>query len=164
MPIFSPTDFAKEQVQAVQDYSLLAGRSISNLFAQPRYFGRHAVAGRPDRRRLAAHRGADRLLHRRGAGAADLQHAAAVRLAVADRPTGVALDGARTRPGADGLDGRRPQLQRHGQRTGLHEGDRADRRHARHGRRSIQEAGDAARDRQRWSCCSSSASSPTWWD
>lgn len=39
MPIFSLTDFAKEQVQAVQDYSLLAGRSISNLFAQPRYFG-----------------------------------------------------------------------------------------------------------------------------
>ena len=39
MPIFSLTDFAKEQVQAVQDYSLLAGRSITNLFSQPRYFG-----------------------------------------------------------------------------------------------------------------------------
>ncbi len=38
MPIFSPTEFAKEQVQAVQDYSLLAGRSLSNLFAHPRYF------------------------------------------------------------------------------------------------------------------------------
>ena len=38
MPIFSPTDFAKEQVQAVQDYSLLAGRSLSNVFARPRYF------------------------------------------------------------------------------------------------------------------------------
>ena len=40
MPIFSLTDFAKEQVQAVQDYSLLAGRSISNIFAQPRYLRR----------------------------------------------------------------------------------------------------------------------------
>jgi phospholipid/cholesterol/gamma-HCH transport system permease protein len=38
MPIFSVTDFAKEQVMAVQDYSLLAGRSISNLFTPPRYF------------------------------------------------------------------------------------------------------------------------------
>ena len=38
MPIFSPTEFAKEQVQAVQDYSLLAGRSLSNVFARPRYF------------------------------------------------------------------------------------------------------------------------------
>lgn len=38
MPLFSPTEFAKEQVLAVQEYSLLAGRSISNVFAQPRYF------------------------------------------------------------------------------------------------------------------------------
>ena len=37
MPIFSPTEFAKEQVLAVQDYSLLAGRSLSNIFARPRY-------------------------------------------------------------------------------------------------------------------------------
>ena len=37
MPIFSPTEFAKEQVQAVQDYSLLAGRSISNVLTKPRY-------------------------------------------------------------------------------------------------------------------------------
>ncbi len=39
MGTFSFTDFAKEQVQAVQDYSLLAGRSISNIFTRPRYFG-----------------------------------------------------------------------------------------------------------------------------
>src|ERR1700740_3482283 len=39
MPIFSLTDFAKEQVQAVQDYSLLATRSLTNLFSQPRYCG-----------------------------------------------------------------------------------------------------------------------------
>ncbi len=38
MPIFSLNDFAKEQVTAVQDYSLLAGRSISNVFGHPRYF------------------------------------------------------------------------------------------------------------------------------
>ena len=32
------TDAVKERVVAVQDYSLLAGRSLSNLFAQPRYY------------------------------------------------------------------------------------------------------------------------------
>ncbi|HXM23528.1 MAG TPA: ABC transporter permease [Terriglobales bacterium] len=35
---FSPTEFVKETVQSVQDYSLLAGRSVANLFLQPRYF------------------------------------------------------------------------------------------------------------------------------
>jgi phospholipid/cholesterol/gamma-HCH transport system permease protein len=38
MELTSPTNFAKETVQAVQDYSQLAGQSISNLFRQPRYF------------------------------------------------------------------------------------------------------------------------------
>jgi phospholipid/cholesterol/gamma-HCH transport system permease protein len=38
MPIFSPIEIAKENVEAVQDYSLLAGRSLSNIFAHPRYF------------------------------------------------------------------------------------------------------------------------------
>ena len=38
MPIFSPIDIAKENVEAVQDYSLLAGRSLSNIFGHPRYF------------------------------------------------------------------------------------------------------------------------------
>lgn len=37
MAIFSVTDIVKEQIQAVQDYSLLAGRSIANIFARPRY-------------------------------------------------------------------------------------------------------------------------------
>ena len=32
------TDIAKENVEAVQEYSLLAGRSLTNLFAQPRYY------------------------------------------------------------------------------------------------------------------------------
>jgi len=38
MPIFSPADIAKDKIQAVQDYSLLVGRSISNIFGHPRYF------------------------------------------------------------------------------------------------------------------------------
>ena len=39
MELISPAEFAKEQVKAVQDYSLLAARSIANLFSHPRYFG-----------------------------------------------------------------------------------------------------------------------------
>jgi phospholipid/cholesterol/gamma-HCH transport system permease protein len=35
--LISPTEIAKEQVEAVQSYSLLAGRSLSNLFRHPRY-------------------------------------------------------------------------------------------------------------------------------
>jgi phospholipid/cholesterol/gamma-HCH transport system permease protein len=31
-------DAVKERVEAVQDYSVLAGRSLSNLFSQPRYY------------------------------------------------------------------------------------------------------------------------------
>lgn len=38
MPIFSLTEFLKEEVLAVQEYSLLAARSIGNIFAKPRYF------------------------------------------------------------------------------------------------------------------------------
>ncbi len=34
---FSPTEFAKSRVLAVQDYSLLAWRSVTNLFDRPRY-------------------------------------------------------------------------------------------------------------------------------
>src|SRR5271169_3970933 len=37
MAILSLNDIAKDKVEAVQAYSVLAGRSISNLFAQPRY-------------------------------------------------------------------------------------------------------------------------------
>lgn len=38
MPVFSPVEIAKEQVVAVQDYTVLAARSVGNLFAHPRYF------------------------------------------------------------------------------------------------------------------------------
>jgi phospholipid/cholesterol/gamma-HCH transport system permease protein len=37
MEIISPIDYAKESVLAVQEYAQLAGRSIANVFAHPRY-------------------------------------------------------------------------------------------------------------------------------
>jgi phospholipid/cholesterol/gamma-HCH transport system permease protein len=39
MPLISLSEFAKQQVLAVQDYTLLAGRSITNVFSRPRYIG-----------------------------------------------------------------------------------------------------------------------------
>src|SRR5215475_4199235 len=39
MELISPTDFAKEKVQAVQEYALLAARSLGNLFKRPLYVG-----------------------------------------------------------------------------------------------------------------------------
>jgi len=38
MPFNSIESFAKERVSAVQDYSLLAGRAVANLFTRPRYW------------------------------------------------------------------------------------------------------------------------------
>jgi phospholipid/cholesterol/gamma-HCH transport system permease protein len=38
MPTFSPVEIIKGNVAAVQDYALLAGRSLSNIFGHPRYF------------------------------------------------------------------------------------------------------------------------------
>jgi phospholipid/cholesterol/gamma-HCH transport system permease protein len=38
MQIFSPAEFAKDKVLAVQEYSLLAARSLTNVFGHPRYF------------------------------------------------------------------------------------------------------------------------------
>ena len=37
MELISPVDIAKDKVLAVQEYSLLAGRAITNLFRHPRY-------------------------------------------------------------------------------------------------------------------------------
>lgn len=37
MELYSPTEYLKNIVLAVQEYSLLAGRSLANLFRQPRY-------------------------------------------------------------------------------------------------------------------------------
>lgn len=39
MELTSPTEFAKEKVQAVQEYTLLAAQSIANLFRKPLYIG-----------------------------------------------------------------------------------------------------------------------------
>ena len=38
MELISPTEFAKDTVQTLQDYSRLAGQSVVNLFRYPRYF------------------------------------------------------------------------------------------------------------------------------
>src|SRR5438105_5266494 len=37
MELISPADFVKDEVLAVQDYALLAGRSVGNLFRRPLY-------------------------------------------------------------------------------------------------------------------------------
>ncbi len=37
MELFSPTEFAKDKILAVQEYALLSWQSITNLFKQPRY-------------------------------------------------------------------------------------------------------------------------------
>ncbi|HVP50865.1 MAG TPA: ABC transporter permease, partial [Terriglobales bacterium] len=37
MELISPADFAKQSVLAIQDYSLLAWRSLANVFGHPRY-------------------------------------------------------------------------------------------------------------------------------
>jgi phospholipid/cholesterol/gamma-HCH transport system permease protein len=38
MELLSPTEFAKQKVQAVQEYTLLAVQSVANLFRKPVYF------------------------------------------------------------------------------------------------------------------------------
>ncbi len=38
MPFVSPESFAKDTIAAVQEYSLLAGRAVANLFSAPRYW------------------------------------------------------------------------------------------------------------------------------
>jgi phospholipid/cholesterol/gamma-HCH transport system permease protein len=39
MEFVSPAEFAKDKVLAVQEYALLAARSLQNLFSRPRYIG-----------------------------------------------------------------------------------------------------------------------------
>ncbi|QHN04038.1 ABC transporter permease [Granulicella sp. WH15] len=38
MPFVSPEVFAKERIGAIQEYSLLAGRAMGNIFSRPRYW------------------------------------------------------------------------------------------------------------------------------
>src|ERR1700686_3456904 len=37
VPLISPAEFAKEKVKALQDYALLTGQSLTNLFRRPLY-------------------------------------------------------------------------------------------------------------------------------
>src|SRR6202035_1551540 len=39
MELISPTDYAKEKAKSVQDYAVLAARSVANLFKRPLYIG-----------------------------------------------------------------------------------------------------------------------------
>jgi phospholipid/cholesterol/gamma-HCH transport system permease protein len=39
MELLSPTDFAKEKIHSVQDYTLLSVRALANLFQKPFYWG-----------------------------------------------------------------------------------------------------------------------------
>jgi phospholipid/cholesterol/gamma-HCH transport system permease protein len=38
MPFVSPEAFAKDKIGAIQDYSILSGRAVANLFSKPRYW------------------------------------------------------------------------------------------------------------------------------
>ena len=38
MELISPTEFAKEKVQAAQDYTFLSAQAVANLFRKPIYF------------------------------------------------------------------------------------------------------------------------------
>ena len=38
MPFVSPEVFAKDKIGAIQDYSILSGRAVANLFSKPRYW------------------------------------------------------------------------------------------------------------------------------
>src|SRR6266849_3666623 len=38
MELISPSDFAKQKVQSVQEYAEIASRAVANLFTRPRYF------------------------------------------------------------------------------------------------------------------------------
>src|SRR6202158_2644250 len=39
MELISPSDFAKQKIQSVQEYAAIAFRAVANLFSRPRYFG-----------------------------------------------------------------------------------------------------------------------------
>src|SRR5579864_449297 len=108
--------------------------------------GRYHPASRPHRRGISSNRGAYRYVYRDCACLEYFQDAGTVWIALTHRPARIIFHGARTWPRAYQPDGNRPQCFRHGQRTWLHEGDGTDRRHARPGHRSVQEAGDSARD------------------
>ena len=152
---------AKELVLTVQDYSLFAYRAFMNLFRPPIYWSEFLMQADIIGVGSLVHRGALRPLHRRRAGAAIGGHALGLRRHRHHRPICLAHHDPRTGPGADRRHGQRPQRLLDGQRTRLDGGDRADRRHARAGRRSDAQAGHAAHLLPPSSCSFSSPSSPT---
>src|ERR1041385_2257645 len=83
-------------------------------------------AGRFDRRRFIAHRGADLHVYRTRAGAELLQDPGTVWVALTHGQAGFVFHGAGTRPRAHQPDGGGTQCVRYGQRAWLHESDGAD--------------------------------------
>ncbi len=110
MELISPTEFAKETVQTVEDYSLLAGQSIANLFRHPRYFA--------DMLQQADLIGVgslpivvlDWILHRGGFGFEQFYDAATIWLAFPARPIGFGWHGSRVRSGVDRSNGGREKF------------------------------------------------------
>ncbi len=145
----SPEEFAKQKIIAVQEYSILAWKAVSNLFSAPRYWDDVIAQMDYIGFGFAADYRSDRLFHRLRAGAPIRHVAGGVRRDQHDRQPGRALHGEGAWPGADRTDGLRAHGLRHGLRAGLDEGDRADRRHARAGHRPGPQAGHAAPVRQR---------------
>ena len=91
----------------LQEMSLLAGRAARGLFQKAALHSRDHRADGQHRRRLADDHYSHRLFHRRRADAANLSHARVVRGRQPTRLSGVDFAGARTGPGADGVDGDR---------------------------------------------------------
>ena len=64
----SPTEFAKEKVQALQEYALLVGQSLANLFRRPLYVTDMVQQADLIGVGSLAHRDSNRRVHRRRAG------------------------------------------------------------------------------------------------
>lgn len=118
MELTSPTDFAKETVQTVQDYSRLAGQSIVTLFRYPRYFADMlqqadliGVGSLPIVILTGFFTGAVLALN----SANTLQRFGSL----STRTIGFGWYGSRVRSGIDRAHGRGTEFFGHGQRTGL---------------------------------------------
>ncbi len=124
--LISPTEFAKEKIQAVQEYAAAGGPVSRQPFSPTTVCRRHDSTGRPDWLRLAAHCYSDRVLHRRSAGIEQRQHITrfgSLTLIAQLVSVGMVTE---LGPSHHRTDGRRAQRFRHGQRTWFHDRDRAD--------------------------------------
>jgi len=92
MELISPTDFAKEKVQSVQEYAMLAARSIGNLFKRPLYLADMIQQ-------------ADRVLHRWRARAEQRRYPAEIRFADPDWTISIPRHGARVGSGHHWING-----------------------------------------------------------